>query len=49
MLHWQVDSAYDRGDYERARRKSNIAKWLNIVSILGFILVVAVINRIAAV
>lgn len=45
-----VDSAYNRGDYEEARRNSNIAKWLNIVSIvLGFILVVVVtVWRIAA-
>mmetsp|Transcript_76740 Transcript_76740/g.120891 ORF Transcript_76740/g.120891 Transcript_76740/m.120891 type:complete len:171 (+) Transcript_76740:154-666(+) len=29
-----VDSAYDGGDYEGARRNSRIAMWLNIASIL---------------
>jgi len=29
-----VDSAYASGDYEGARRNSNIAKWLNVAAIL---------------
>ena len=32
--YFQVDSAYDGGDYEGARRNSRIAMWLNISSLL---------------
>jgi len=36
-----VDSSYDSGDYENAKRYSNIAKWLSILSIIcGIILIV---------
>jgi len=39
-----VDSSYDAGDYDGALRNSNIAKWLNLASILcGIILVVIII------
>jgi len=37
----QVDSSYDAGDYDGALRNSNIAKWLNLASILcGIILII---------
>jgi len=40
-FHYQVDSSYDSGDYENAKRYSNIAKWLSILSIIcGVILIV---------
>ena len=45
MLGLQVESAYDQGDYEGARRNSNIAKWINIVSIIlgiGFIVYITI-------
>ncbi|XP_078360224.1 uncharacterized protein LOC144644577 isoform X4 [Oculina patagonica] len=38
-----VDSAYDAGDYSGALRNSNIAKWLNVVSIIGGIVLIIVI------
>ncbi|XP_078355071.1 trafficking regulator of GLUT4 1-like [Oculina patagonica] len=38
-----VDSAYDAGDYDGALRNSNIAKWLNVVSIIGGIVLIIVI------
>lgn len=43
FFHPQVDSSYDARDYEGALRNANIAKWLNLVSILcGIILIVVV-------
>lgn len=46
----QVNTAYDRGDYEGARRNSNIAMWINIISILlGIGLIVYVIISVMAV
>lgn len=45
-----VDSAYDGGDYEGARRNSRIALWLNVASILcGVGLIVFLIVWIAVV
>ncbi|KAL9985192.1 hypothetical protein ACROYT_G007562 [Oculina patagonica] len=36
-----VDSSYDSGDYDGALRNSNIAKWLNLASLLcGIILII---------
>ena len=44
-----VDSSYDSGDYENAKKYSNIAKWLNIVSaICGVIVIVVVIIVVSA-
>jgi len=44
-----VDSSYDSGDYENAKKYSNIAKWLNIVSVIcGVIVIVVVIIVVAA-
>ena len=49
FLHFQVDSSYDSGDYENAKKYSNIAKWLNIVSaICGVIVIVVVIIVVSA-
>lgn len=36
-----VDSSYNAGDYEGARRNSNIAKWLNVAAILSGVGVIA--------
>ena len=34
FLHFQVDSSYDSGDYENAKKYSNIAKCLSLTSII---------------
>ena len=34
FYHYQVDSSYGAGDYQGALRNSNIAKWLNVSSII---------------
>jgi len=41
FFDYQVDSAYANGDYEGARRNSNIAKWLNVAAILCGISLIA--------
>jgi len=44
FFHPQVDSSYDKGDYENAKRYSSIAKRLSIASIIcGFIVILGVI------
>ena len=43
FCHFQVDSSYDLGDYENTKKYSNIAKWLNIVSVICGVLVIVVV------
>lgn len=43
FLLFQVDSSYDVGDYEAAKQHSKVAKWLNILSIVGGLVIVSTI------
>ncbi|KAM7449731.1 hypothetical protein ABFA07_002399 [Porites harrisoni] len=43
-----VDSSYNAGDYQRALSRSNTAKWLNIVSIICGVILIAVIAFVRA-
>ena len=38
-----MDSSYDSGDYENAKKYSNIAKWLSILSIICSVILIVIV------
>lgn len=45
FVYLKVDSSYAAGDYDGALRNSNIARWLNIASIIfGLIIYISIVS-----
>lgn len=49
FVYLKVDSSYAAGDYDGALRNSNIARWLNIASIIfGLIIYIVIVSNAVA-